>query len=897
MKSPNINLSDIDGNNGIVIEGINSGDLTGISVSNSGDLNGDGFDDLVIGATGAEKVSPSYYDYLYGAVGRSGATYVIFGNSDIANSNNFSLSDLNGNNGFSIQNLGKPGALGTSISISGDVDGDGFDDLVISAPLRDQFSFNSNYGFYTISDGRAYVIFGNGDGVGTDEIDVNELPENRGLEILDSSSLNIAGSNTVVNNAGDLNGDGFNEVIIDSLSGNGIKPATYVIFGQDNLDNISSLNLSELNADQGFKIQGSDRISANSIDIAGDLNGDGFDDLIIGAGADGTSTIRGYNLVRGDYYFSNDRKGRSYIVFGNENIGSAGDFDLANIDGDNGFIINGINNSDRLGAQSTNAGDLNGDGFADLIVSAPYTDTNGNNSGSVYVIFGQADLGNSGSFDLTELDGNNGFVIEGGREGDYLGRFLSSEGDINGDGFNDITIKASYSVYTIFGGTNLGSSGKISTSEIDGNNGFVVEDLRGAIAIDNGGDINGDNIDDLVIGSPSSSDSGEVYVIFGDADIPAKFGNDENNGNENNINQLIEGDPRADDLDGLAGEDTILGNEGNDTIKGGSGNDSLFGNEGRDNIKGGLGNDRISGNQGDDTVFGGANNDTIFGGDGSDLLIGNAGEDRIFGNVGSDRLFGGDGNDILAGGQGRDRFEITRGANVGRDIILDYEDGKDKFVLTDRFDIAPLKFNDLSFVNDGSSVQIQISDSNQVLAIVRNTQASDFDPGDFISAGKKIDGTVLGERISGTDADDTLSGKGGSDTIFGGQGNDTLKGGNGDDLLLGNSGDDRLFASNGNDTLFGGSNDDTLHGADGNDYFELTRGRNVGFDIIAGYQDGEDKILLTDRFNLGSLEFNDLDLVQKGTNVQIFISENNQLLASIANNNISELTVDDFITD
>ncbi|ELR99331.1 integrin alpha, partial [Gloeocapsa sp. PCC 73106] len=149
---------------------------------------------------------------------------------------------------------------------------------------------------------------------------------------------------------------------------------SYVVFGRNGGFN-SSLNLSSLNGSNGFAINGinADDSSGESVSSAGDINGDGFDDLIIGA----------YRADANGRY-----SGQSYVVFGS-NGGFSASLNLSSLNGSNGFAINGINHRDNSGRSVSSAGDINGDGFDDLIIGADGADPNGSSSGQSYVVFGR----------------------------------------------------------------------------------------------------------------------------------------------------------------------------------------------------------------------------------------------------------------------------------------------------------------------------------------------------------------------------------------------------------------------------------------------------------------------------------------------------------------------------
>ncbi|MGZ0173589.1 MAG: S8 family serine peptidase, partial [Planctomycetales bacterium] len=118
--------------------------------------------------------------------------------------------------------------------------------------------------------------------------------------------------------------------------------------------------------------------------------------------------------------------------------------DLRNLDGTNGFRLDGIDSYDFSGVSVSSAGDLNGDGFDDLIIGAHSADPGGNNSaGESYVVFGKSS-GFTSAIDLNMLNGSDGFRLDGIDAGDWFGRSVSSAGDVNGDGFDDLIIGAPY---------------------------------------------------------------------------------------------------------------------------------------------------------------------------------------------------------------------------------------------------------------------------------------------------------------------------------------------------------------------------------------------------------------------------------------------------------------------
>ncbi len=473
------------GDVGFIIQGDADSDYLGKSVSAAGDINGDGYADLIVGANqgddGGTDAGEAYV--IWGQANKE------YGTKDDAGRWVLDTTDL-GDAGFIIQadtwtwtktkdnkvtTMTVGDELGGSVSAAGDVDGDGYADLIIGA------SYGNDGGNDA---GEAYVIWGQASkdyGTKGDDdrwvIDTTNLGD-AGFIIQGDAEYEFFGGS--VSAAGDINGDGYADLIIGALRVDNYTGEAYVIWGQASRQYGTEVTKTDTEGatyvrrvvdttslgDAGFIIQGDATADSlgNSVSAAGDIDGDGYDDLIVGArnGDDGGSNA-----------------GEAYVIWGqaSKEYGTkvtTGAHDRWVVDttslGDAGFIIHGDEGGDRFGSSVSAAGDVNGDGYADLIVGARWGDDGGGNAGEAYVIWGQAskEYGTKGTDERRVVDtsdlGDAGFIIQGDEGDDQLGFSVSAGGDVNGDGYADLIVGASDSssassrageAYVIWGGAHL----------------------------------------------------------------------------------------------------------------------------------------------------------------------------------------------------------------------------------------------------------------------------------------------------------------------------------------------------------------------------------------------------------------------------------------------------------
>jgi hypothetical protein len=443
-------------------------DASGYAVAYAGDVNGDGYDDFLIGAWGSDEGGTD-----------AGQTYLILGRPQGWRQQiDLSKADASfiGENPFD--------ESGKTIAYAGDVNRDGFDDFLIGAPGNDKGGDKA---------GQVYLILGRARGwrLGTSLAQasasfVGETPHDR------------AGS--ALSYAGDVNGDGYDDFLIGAWGNNAVAEDAgqiYLMFGKPQdwrmytpLAHADASLVGEHGRDEAGK----------ALSYAGDVNGDGYDDFLIGAPS---------------YSAEKEFAGKAYLVFGRPD-GWGWRMSLADAVS---FVGEGTN--DAAGSWLNYAGDVNGDGYSDFIVGAWSNDEGGANAGQAYLFLGKSTGWNKES----SLSAASASFI-GEHAGDAAGLSASYAGDVNGDGYDDFLIGAWGSQsgkddqgqsYLILGKPDgWAMDTPLSFADLA----FVGQEAGDAAgkAVSFAGDVNGDGYDDFLIGAwkadRGGTDAGESYLLW-----------------------------------------------------------------------------------------------------------------------------------------------------------------------------------------------------------------------------------------------------------------------------------------------------------------------------------------------------------------------------------------------
>ncbi len=422
------------------LESDQAGARLGAAVGVAGDVDGDGWSDVIAGAPG--------YDGAQSDVGRA---YVMRGGAlDVAASPGWTLE---ANQAYA--------HLGYAVATAGDINGDGYADVVVGAPDYDNGQTN---------EGRIYVFLGAATGL-------NDAPH----QVLEIDQAN-AHFGVSVGTAGDVNGDGYSDIIVGAdgySNGQTAEGAAFVYYG----------SAGGLNSTPAWQVESN---QANSkfgywVSTAGDVNGDGYADVIVGA-----------------YAYDNGQtdEGAAFVYHGS----------AAGLSATPNWMAEGNQANAQYGVAVNSAGDVNGDGYSDVLVGAYLYDGTYSNEGRAELFLGSAE----------GLSSTPAWAVVGGQANAYLGDAVAGAGDVNGDGYADVVIGAyGYDNGQIDEGrayVYYGSADGLSTTP-DWVNESNATGANYGTAVATAGDVNGDGYADVIIGAKFESNGqlgeGRAYLYLG----------------------------------------------------------------------------------------------------------------------------------------------------------------------------------------------------------------------------------------------------------------------------------------------------------------------------------------------------------------------------------------------
>ncbi|MEL6614949.1 MAG: FG-GAP-like repeat-containing protein, partial [Bacteroidota bacterium] len=477
--------------------GIGLDDRFGGATAGAGDVNGDGYDDLIVGASGAGPSDLGQAYIYFGGPGSDAVPDVTMTGQALTLSDNESF--------------------GASVAGAGDLNGDGYADWIVGDPGYDRVVLGPGN---LVDTGAAFVYFG------------GPLPDGApDLVVVGASAGDALGAD--VAGVGDVNADGWPDLLVGAIGANGgatDSGQAYVYFGGPDMDATIDLTLTGVDTGNEF---------GAAVSGAGDVNADGVADLLVGARRAGVANTGAVSLFLGgaspDAVPDLVLSGGSGGAFFGTSVSGAGD---VNGDGFDDFVVGapeivanevyvffgglvldatadltfgGQDTFDDFGASVAGAGDLNGDGYADILVGAPVNGAAGPNAGRAYVFFGGP-----------SADALPDIVLSPEADSGFFGGSVAGAGDLDGDGLPDVAVGAAF-----FNTANGSDTGAVFVySNANTGTGIAEWTAVGEDTFDNFGtevasvgDRNGDGFGDWLIGADGNDgagvDRGKAYLYHG----------------------------------------------------------------------------------------------------------------------------------------------------------------------------------------------------------------------------------------------------------------------------------------------------------------------------------------------------------------------------------------------
>jgi hypothetical protein len=424
------------------------GNIFGASVASAGDVNNDGYDDIIVG-------SPYYSNGQH----FEGRAYVYFG----------SASGLSLSPSWTFESNLVDCQIGWSVASAGDVNGDGFDEVMVASEYCSAQGDPDPY-----RRGKVYLFYGSSSGPSTTP----------GWELMGAGEDESLGWS--IASAGDINGDNYDDVIIGAPWASypqGHEGRAYVFYGSNTGLSTTADWTEESDWDwSGF---------GSSVASAGDVNGDGYMDVVIG---------------QFDFSGPEEGEGRVYVYHGS----SSG---LAN---DPAWCYENNHADTNLGESVAGAGDVNGDGYADVVVGGFHYANPDEREGVVYLFLGSA----------SGLSANPDWTGEGNQAYAEYGQSVASAGDVNLDGYDDVLVGAPWYMDVqsfegqafLFYGSESGLRADITHTYASGQD---YANLGYSVA--SAGDVNGDGAADIILGAQNydhgQDNEGCAFAFYGHEDL------------------------------------------------------------------------------------------------------------------------------------------------------------------------------------------------------------------------------------------------------------------------------------------------------------------------------------------------------------------------------------------